>query len=348
MTVREANAEDRTRWDDYVLRHTESTPYHLFAWGRAITEAYGHPMRYLIAEEGGRISGVLPLVYMKPPLIQGALVSLPYGDIGGSLADSRDIHRILISEALSLGRNLGVRHIEVRQAVPEAVEGITYPVTVQSHKVRMVLELPPSSGELINGFKSKLRSQLKKSEKNGLEFKWGGTGDLDDFFAVFSENMRALGSPVHSKDWFRAIMDQFRERARIGMVYSGKNPAGVGLILCHAGTVTIPWASTLRKYNHLSPNMLLYWSFLKYASDNGYGFFDFGRSTPGEGTYKFKEQWGAKPVELHWYYVNVSGQEKAPQAYPPNGRAIVENLWKRIPLPLANAIGPYIRRYISL
>lgn len=349
MVVRKANVEDQSGWDDYVTRHPLSSPYHLFGWGLAVTNAYGHEMISLVADDGGRIRGVLPLIYMKPPFIQGELVSLPFCDLGGVLADSADIRQMLIAEALVLGRSKGVRHLELRESAPElSACDVAHSASAQFHKVRLLLELPSSSEILMSGFKSKLRSQLRKSEKNGMEFRWGRVDDLDDFYTVFSENMKALGSPVHSKDWFSAVLNQFQEKARLGMVYSDRNPAGVGLILCHRWTVTIPWASTDKRYNHMSPNMFLYWNILKYASDNGYSLFDFGRSTPGEGTYNFKEQWGARPVSLNWHYINICGKEKTAQISSSQSRLIVENLWKRLPLKMANAIGPAIRKYISL
>jgi len=130
------------------------------------------------------------------------------------------------------------------------------------------------------------------------------------------------------------------------MVYKNSIPIGGGIILCSRDMVTIPWASTIKEYNSLSPNMLLYWEFLKYASDQGYAFFDFGRSTPGEGTFKFKQQWGAEPVPLHWYRINADKDETEGSA----GllRLYAERVWSHIPQILTDAVGPMIRRFITL
>ncbi len=139
------------------------------------------------------------------------------------------------------------------------------------------------------------------------------------------------------------------------MVYTPDGiPAAAGVVLIHPSTMSIPWASSLRRYNRLNPNMLLYWIFLSLAIDSGCRCFDFGRSTPGEGTYRFKEQWGARPRQLYWY--DFTGNGKAVAATPDHEqpddsrshRHRAADLWRRIPLTGANWAGPRIRKYISL
>lgn len=348
MKVRRADDRDRAAWDEYVRNVPGSSPYHAYAWGKAIEEAYGHSMHYLVAEHGSTITGVLPLVALKPPMMNASLVSLPFCDMGGCLSDDDESARSLMKECLSIGEGMKAGSIEIRcgDAAGNWL-GALGNFSVQTHKVRMVLELPGSAEELLNGFVSKLRSQIRKAGKHGLEFKFGGPESVNEFYSVFSRNMRELGSPVHSRRLFEAVTRNFGERAKIGIISNAGAPIGAGLILCHEKTMTIPWASTLREFNHLAPNMLLYWSFLSYAADAGYKSFCFGRSTPGEGTYNFKKQWGAEPRQLYWYSNSTRQKDEAGQSGP-GPRAIIEAVWKKMPLNMANAIGPLVRKYISL
>jgi lipid II:glycine glycyltransferase (peptidoglycan interpeptide bridge formation enzyme) len=159
--------------------------------------------------------------------------------------------------------------------------------------------------------------------------------------------MRDLGSPVHSKKLFAAVMDQFGEKARIGLAeYEGKC-ISAGLILSTEEQTSIPWASSLRNFNHLAPNMLLYWNFLKFAADSGKKIFDFGRSTENEGTFRFKRQWGAEPFPLTWYSSCPSslGQSVNDKI---SGRKSAANLWKKLPISITNILGPQLRKYINL
>ena len=349
MKIRLASIDDRSRWDEYITLHPDASPYHLFAWKTAVENAYKHKGYYLMAEEGLKLQGVLPLIYMKPPLRSGQLVSLPYCDLGGVLSSCDDASNKLIKETIFLARKLKAKRIELRSQRPTPSYQVKdLSVSTQSHKVSMLLELPSSSKLLWDSFKSKLRSQIRKSEKNGLQFMWGGLEKLDDFYLIFCRNMRELGSPVHSKEWFKCIMQNYGDSVRLGLVYYENKPIGGGIILNTRDKVYIPWASTLREYNRFSPNMLLYWNFLKHSADNGYTWFDFGRSTPDEGTYKFKLQWGAKPEPLYWNNISVNGKEQISDTKTYSKREIAEQIWQKLPLSLANYIGPSIRKHISL
>jgi len=299
---------------------------------------------YLIAEQDGKICGVLPLIHMRLPLLQNQLVSLPFCDLAGPLADSRAIANQLQEEAMKEGLTLGAKTIEIRtRPQPNNPTNPTSPI----NKVSMLLPLPASSEELWNGFRSKLRSQVRKAEKNGLSFAF--QQNVADFYTVFGENMRDLGSPVHSRAWIESVFRCYGENVRLGLVYHDKQPIGAGLILACGKKVSIPWASTLRTYNQLNPNMLLYWNFLKYAADNGFGLFDFGRSTPEEGTFRYKAQWGAQPAPLLWTRISM-GKEPAPcpDKKESSGRDKAADLWRKLPLSVANFLGPKIRKYISL
>jgi hypothetical protein len=169
--------------------------------------------------------------------------------------------------------------------------------------------------------------------------------------------MRDLGSPVHSKKWLYQVLQAFGTRGVCCVVYMPDGePAAGGVMLLHSRTVSIPWASSLRRLNRWNPNMLLYWTFLEYAADEGYAFFDFGRSTPGEGTYRFKEQWGARPEPLYWASFNVREagngdgvegpkQESASQGI---GREAAEKMIQKMPLVMSRWLGSRVRKYISL
>jgi FemAB-related protein (PEP-CTERM system-associated) len=245
-----------------------------------------------------------------------------------------------------LGVTEGVSGIELRTGpkVAEVEQAVS-----SSKKVRMVLELPDSADTLIKGLKSKLRSQVIKPLRDGLTAKLGNCELTAEFYQVFTENMRDLGSPVHSRKWIESVVRNYADNVRIGLVFTpDKELAAAGIILLHGDIVSIPWASSLRKYNRINPNMLLYWTFLEFAANNGFRYFDFGRSTPGDGTYKFKEQWGARPEALNWVQLDMNGDEITSSSFPSETRRRIETCWQRLPLALCNFIGPILRRYISL
>jgi FemAB-related protein (PEP-CTERM system-associated) len=343
MQIRLATETDRTAWDDYVLRHPEGTAYQLFAWQEAVSRAYRFRGDYLLAEKGGVLCGILPLIDFRVPFARRLLISLPYCDVGGVLADNKAIALAMLTSARSLAEKHGADlQLRAVRALPDA--GIN-----QTDKVRMLLDLPENAGQLMASLEAKVRSQVKKPVRDGLTAQLGTHELIDDFYLVFSENMRDLGSPVHSRQWIEAIVSAYDDRVRVAVIYTpdGK-PAAAGIVLIHPATMSIPWASSLRRYNRLNPNMLLYWTFLALAIDRGCRCFDFGRSTPGGGTYHFKEQWGARPVALFWQSSAYLGKPVRQGGSSSTLRDFAEQLWRRMPLAVCNILGPKARRCINL
>jgi FemAB-related protein (PEP-CTERM system-associated) len=348
MNIRRVTFSDQKKWDKFVSESADAAPYHLFGWLVAVQNVYKFRNISLLAEEGGKITGIFPLALFKIPFSRPNVVSLPFCDVGALLTTNAKTEAGLLDAALQLAVQHKASIVDLRGDLGrETLMNCGFPVHTTHNKVRMLLKLPSSSEELWNAFKAKLRSQVRKAEKNQLRFEIANH-KVDEFYSIFSENMRDLGSPVHAKKWVEEVIKQFEDRAHLGLVYFEGKAIGAGLILQVGNTVSIPWASTLREYNRLNPNMLLYWGFLQRSADSGCGVFDFGRSTPGEGTYRFKAQWGATPKELPWHRIYLEGQPITDIVGVSANRQRVAAVWKKLPLGIANYVGPQIRKYISL
>ncbi|MEM9316248.1 MAG: GNAT family N-acetyltransferase, partial [Pseudomonadota bacterium] len=304
---------------------------------------------YVIAEsEKGVIQGVLPAARIRSLRGASLLCSLPYCDRGEALVAGPGVDRELINW---LSQQTGLR-MEVRGTSDSdaALTGDAANGLAPGQKVRMVLALPDSSEELLAGFKSKHRSQINKARKNGLVSSVAPGGDrVPAFYDVFTRNMRDLGSPTHARSWFSAIAGDYGEDCLIGLVTLDGRVVGAGIVLTNGDTAVVPWASTLREYNRLAPNMLLYWSLIEAATERGCRAFDFGRSGYQEGTYRFKAQWGAEPVPLRWSRHGAgTGDESATPGQSNHTRAALAWVWRHLPLPLSVALGSRLRPLISL
>jgi len=387
MNIRLYNSSDKEVWDSYVLNHPASTHCHLSGWKTVIENTYGHKGYYLIGERSygtnnpinstdptnstnpinpiKQIVGILPIFHLKSLLFGNHFVSMPFLSYGGILANNEETEIALLSEEIKLGRKLKVSSAELRHIKPisplnptnstnpsnssnpmNSINPIDY--STRTHKVRMLLKLPHSKEELLKSFKAKLRSQISRPQKEGMTTTIGGAELLDSFYKVFSINMRDLGSPVHSKKLFKQICNEFPQNAKIGIVKYQNIPVAAGMIFCFRDTAEIPWASSLKEYNKLSPNMLLYWSLIGYACDQGFKYFDFGRSTPEEGTYRFKEQWGAKPSPLYWHNIVFDGHPVSENDSEKSKFERAIQYWKKLPVPISNIMGPLIRKHIGL
>lgn len=328
-------------WDDFVKNSESASAYHLIGWRDVIVKSFGHRSIYLMAEEHGQIMGILPLIEMKSAIFGNYIGSMPFLNYGGIAAKDSRTENILLERAVSAAKERGFTYLELRCRGEHA---LTLPA--KTHKVSMFLELPSSSDEMLASFKSKLRSQIKKTLSYGMTCRHGGLELLNDFYYVFTRNMRDLGTPVYSKAFFANILSTFPGMANISVIYMDKIPAASGFTIGFKDTLEIPWASSLRQYNKYSPNMQLYWEILKKGCEDKYKTFDFGRSSPDSSTFKFKEQWGAGPQKLYWYYW-LDGGAKLPDVTTSNSKySAAIKIWQNLPLAVTNFIGPYIIKNI--
>ena len=342
MRVRTSDIKDSDRIDIYLNSSDQSSLYHNHLWGEVIWKSFNQKSYYLLCEdEDGSIQGVLPLVHLKSLLFGNILASMPYFNYGGIITKKEAPRDLLIHEAIRIAKEKNSNYLELRQEEP-----LNNGFTVKTNKVSMRLSLPKSPEELWKSFPSKLRSQIRVPQKAGMNVRIGRLEELDNFYTVFSINMRDLGTPVYPLRFFRNILQCFPENTRICTVYQENMPIASGFLAGWKDKLEIPWASSLRQFNRKSPNMLLYWSCMAFACEQGYAIFDFGRSTAGESTFRFKEQWGALPVPLYWHYW-MPRDQPVPDLTTNNRKyRIAIKLWKKLPLPVTRFLGPRIVKSI--
>jgi FemAB-related protein (PEP-CTERM system-associated) len=325
----------------YVAAHPRGTSYHRPIWLDVIRAAFGHETKYLVAEAAGQLVGVLPLVFFRSRLFGRFAVSMPFVNYGGVLADTPEAEQALLTRAIADTRQAGGTHLELRHQQQHFGEQLA----PKFHKVAMRLELKDTVDGQWLALDRKLRNQVRKGEKSALTIGEGGLELLQDFYQVFARNMRDLGTPVYGIKFFKEILRAFPNHSRIFVISVEGQPIAASLTHWHADQIEVPWASSLREFNPLCANVLLYWQMLRFAIERGFRTFDFGRSTHGEGTYLFKKQWGAEPDALVWEYWMADG--RLPELNTKNPKFdLAIRTWQRLPVPVATALGPFVVRNI--
>jgi len=340
VLIAECDSHSVSEVEAYLASHPGASVWHRPVVSSFIVQTYGHRARYLCAFSGqGHIVGLLPLVQLKSRLFGNFLVSMPYFNYGGVLADTPAIARKLIDGAEKVRKEVCARHLELRH-----FQNIGLGLAQKTDKMTFWLSLPDNQTDLWNSFPPKLRSQIRRGERDLGDMKVGGAELLEDFYRVFSINMRDLGTPVYGKSFFRNLLSALGDQAWVAVAYIDGRPAGAAFLTGFKNRMEIPWASTLRNFNHTSVNMIMYWRILEFAIDRGFEVFDFGRCSEGGGTFHFKKQWGAQPVQLHWDYV-LPEREALPSLNPQNPRfRLLIAAWRRLPVWCANRLGPRIVR----
>lgn len=326
---------------DFLREHPGATVYHQPAWTTLLGRVFGHDTAYLTADGPTGVLGVLPVVFFNSRVFGVFGVSLPFVNYGGVVADNEAVRLSLLDRAVEEVRQRGGSHLELRHSAQLYAN-----LTPRRHKVAMILRLSDTADAEWNRLDRKVRNQVRKGEKSELTVETGGVELTDAFYGVFAHNMRDLGTPVYSKAFFHAVLSTFAATSRAFVVHHQGTPVAASIVLWHRGAAEVPWASALRTSNAVSANVFLYWQMLKFAVERGLQSFDFGRSTPNEGTFQFKKQWGAEPHELVWEYWTAPGC-RVPNLNPKNPKfSLAIRAWQRLPVPVATALGPRIVRNI--
>jgi serine/alanine adding enzyme len=330
-------------WDAFVQAHPEATGYHLWGWRDIFEGTFGHEAAYLAAVEpaGGTIVGILPVVSMKSMLFGRFGVSLPFLNYGGVVARDEAVARALLDEAIRIAQARRWKHLEIRHLDQRFTD-----LAPKRHKVAMYLQLAADEAKQWEAIDRKVRNQVRKAQKSNFTTAVGGAELVGEFYEVFARNMRDLGTPVYARRLFEDVARLFPQHVKLYVVRDKTTPIAASLTFGWRTMVEVPWASSLKEFRSQCPNMLLYWEMLRTALTDGHRTFDFGRSTPDEGTYHFKRQWGAEPRPMCWEYWLPAGQT-LPDQSPKNPKFTAAiSLWQRLPLAVTTRLGPLVIRGI--
>jgi FemAB-related protein (PEP-CTERM system-associated) len=331
-----------SRWESYVTRYGYVPLSRHPSWGLALGHGLQQTPYWLEARRGGQMCGLVVVSHVRSLLFGRFLVSLPYLNYGGILADDVGAARVLVNRAVELAELLDVRYLELRQE-----HAIPHPDLAQGSvgKVNMRLALPQTAEQLWKELSAKVRNQIRKAQRCMLTVRWGREELLDDFYSVFSQNMHDLGTPAYGRELFQSALAHFSERTEIAVVYCGPEAVAAALCMHGWGVTEVPSASALRRSRYTNANMLLYWRLLQRAIEREQAVFDFGRCTPQSNVFRFKKQWGATAQQTQWQYYLREGNLGDMRIENPKYERFIR-MWQRLPVGLTRWIGPRIVRGI--
>ncbi|MCU0840248.1 MAG: FemAB family PEP-CTERM system-associated protein [Thiobacillaceae bacterium] len=342
LTVRRVRDEDAAAWDAFVQALPEATFFHRLGWKTVLEEAFGHRPHFLLAERAGRIEGVLPLAEIKSRLFGHALISTPFCVYGGIAAASDAARAALDREAQALAEALGVGHLEYRDR--DTAAHADWPGTDLYVTFRKALD--PEVEQNMLAIPRKQRAMVRKGIKNGLtaELETG----VDGFFGVYADNVRRHGTPALPRRYFALLRRVFGDDCEVLLVRSPRGQVISGVLSFYFRDEILPYyAGDAVEARGLAANDFKYWEVMRRAVERGARVFDYGRSKVGTGPYDFKRNWGFEPQPLHYRYKLVRAR-RVPENNPNNPKyRLFIKAWQRLPLPVANFLGPHIVRSLG-
>ena len=340
LTVRPFAQADAAAWTSFVQGCADATFFHRIEWRDIIERVFGHRTHYLLAERGGEIAGVLPLAQVKSVLFGNSLVSIPFAVYGGAAVNDQNARQLLHTAAADLARELRVDHLELRNRTLYEPDWPQQDLFVTFRK-----RIDPKVEANLQAIPRKQRAMVRKGIQRGLssEIDVG----IDRFFNLYADNAHRHGTPPFPKKYFEFLQRTFGKACDVMTVLDNGRPVSSVLSFYFRDEVLPYYAGDVERARELAANDFKYWELMRRACERGCRIFDYGRSKRGTGSFDFKKNWGFEPKSLHYEYQLVR-RDSVPQNNPsnPKYRAVIQ-LWRRLPRPLVNAIGPAIVRNLG-
>lgn len=342
LTVEELAAGREADWDSFVRAHPEGTFFHRAGWKPVLEGAFGHRVHLLAAWRGRTLVGALPLVALRNRLFARALVSVAFGAYGGPLAQDREAGAALDRAATALGARLGVAYVEYRLHAPRNPD---WPRREDLHAT-FRRAITDDADANLKAIPRKQRAVVRKALA-AEDLSVAAPGALATFYDLYAESLRNLGTPVFARRYLERLTTVFGDACEVLLVREKGRPVS-GVLSFYDGETVLPYyGGGVPSARKSGANDLMYWALMCRAAERGCRVFDFGRSKVGTGAYAFKKNWGFKPAPLIYEYYLVKARA-VPETNPLNPKyrhAIAA--WQRLPLWLANRVGPPLARELG-
>lgn len=342
MIISELTAQAEPRWDEYIRSAAGGLPQHLCGWQAVQRRTYGHQPHYLMASEGNKIVGVLPLFRIRSLWLGDTVRTMP----GGLCAEDQTVALALIERARLWAEEVRAR----RFLIADARQAWQADLPTTSEHVSWLVDVRLDPEALWERLDKNIRRQIRMARGNGLRIAIDRTGRLlEDFYNVFGDFAHQSGMPLFSRRFLENVLQAFPGGFNIAIVYRDAQPLGGYFQLELGKTIYGMWGGTPHAFLKLRPVYLAYWEILRDASEQGFSFVDMGRSPAGSNASRFKGQWGGTCQPIYQQGL-VFGREHSRQAANDirDSRLfrMVTSVWPKLPLPVARYVGPRLRRYV--
>lgn len=338
----EYKEEYRKHWNRFAQTH--GTVFHRIEWKEVLEETFGYKSHYLmVMDSTGAIAGLIPIISGRDLSLKKAGFSLPFVNYLDICCIDEEAYRFIIEQMHPLLNGLKLNYIELRLKDTHIHDDM---VTLNDHNYTFILSLEGDEEKVLSLSKSDNRNHTRKAYKNNWFTVSFAPEKLKDFYLVYRKTVKRLGSPAYPYKFFSGFMEKMGQEVTLLTVIDNESEQVVGgmfLFTC-GDTVYYPWGGALPEFNRKYVNNFMYWEAAKFGMKNGYKYLDLGRSPLDSGTYKFKQQWGAVPVQLRYY--RYSRNPKDAKAVSAEDVGPIINLWKKMPNFVTDPVGRILIKYV--
>lgn len=321
------------------------------AWLELIGSLYNYRIVHLVSQpDGGQLRGYLPVAVIRTALTGTRVVGLPFTDHAPLLAEDAAATHDLVDQAIHLARLEGARYLELRTG-PDETLAAREDLSKSDLYVRYVLPLDRNPDRLFAGARPRMRSQVRKAERDGVTVRWGlERRDVDTFYQLHLQTRSGKhGMPAQPRRYFTGLWDAFAASGHVRLAlaeYKGRCIAAV-ILLIAGGTVSSSYVATDQRYLDLNATRAAEWAAIEWACTNGYQLWDFGRTArASEGLKQYKRAWGATELDLpYFYYPKVAGLASTSESS--RTYSLLTAYWRKLPLSVAEPLGARLYRHLG-
>ena len=340
MQIKLLSDNELHSWNNYLGSNPLSSFCHRSEWKSILETAYGLTTHYMYAEENGDIIGILPLAEVKSLFFGHTLISTPFCVYGGACSNTSDVSNSLTSEAVKLAKDLNVDYLELRNISTNQDD---WPY--KDFYYTFQKEIAPDTDTNLKAIPRKQRAMVRKGINNNLQSVVDN--NTDRFYDIYSTSVRNLGTPVYPKRYFNTLKKTFGDACEILTITKDDKAISSVLSFYSNGTVMPYYGGGLPEARQLKAYDFMYWELMRRSCEKNICHFDFGRSIEGTGSYSFKKNWGFEPKKLY-YHQQLVRAKQTPDFNPMNSKySAYIKIWQKLPLPVANLIGPLISRNLG-
>lgn len=340
LQIHPLTSEMEAQWDDFVQTHPKATFFHQIGWKNVMQATYGYQPFYFYSERNGQITGIAPTFLISNWMTGRCLISLPFAVYGGVCASDPESDAALMAHLERVAETERVQYLEIRNRNGAILPGYR----ANPRYATFTLPLISDTESLYKSLPKDIRYMIRKGEKAGLTIKRGAEL-LDTFYHLMTVNLRRLGTPAFPRALFQGLVHEYPSQTEITVVYSADKPVSAGMSFFFRDWMQPYYIGSLDEAKGLAANNFLWWELMKRGAQKGCATFDFGRSKKDSGNFDFKKKWNPQ-IDTLSYQVRLVRRKEMPNFSPTNSKfQMATNAWKKMPLGLTRALGPYVVRW---
>lgn len=326
---------------EYRKRILNSHFFHSIEWMSLVNETLGVEYKIAILQENNETVASIPFAFYRNFIKGPCAIPLQFSGYYGSIVANSNLYKKKIM-------NHFFQYCERKKLytqIPEinSIDGYKSHSGYSIYKIELKNNLPVEE-QILSYASKRTRGYIKSAINSNLKSFVGGLELIDEFYFIYLQNMKELGTPPLPESYFKKIIEYLPKVSKVILVKDHKKVcSGMFIMQISEKELFTPIICTPRLYQTGQSSHLIYLKAAEEAQNFGCSIVNFGRSIDGGGPALFKKRYGLKASPLFIYSPNKKWKVTDPNNT--NWRYAIE-IWKRLPIFLTKLAGKILAKHV--